>query len=554
MKKYLLMCIVILFATLFYGNLLLAKDINIQHVRCDTDYHRIVDFVQLSNGGGAFGVGIIKDSSSTDPDTLEHWNARLIKYDANWNTIWEKSFGGNKADQFSLIRYIGGNRLLIGGQTVSTDGDVSYGWNCGVGNIWLCIIDTNGNFLHGLTWGCGSTTELLDMDIAKDGSIYCTGQTYAENGDFASNTGPSLVSNTYLGRADSLLNKKWMKVLAGDQSDAAFSMAINQSDQVILSGYGLSNNGDYAGCTGAGRQVIICIDSSQNIIWKRRYGDPNSNSPTFPLRTIIDSVNGDIYCISSIDTKGGDCADTNYSYLNEYGSRYSWIMRLDSVGNKIWSRIYGGFVPNITDPRPSVSASGAFLLDTHLWVLNTVYRDYGDNHDLGNDTGGIWLLRLDSNGNIINKLRCLNKYVNDGFSEKLKRVSGFDIGYMLIQTGTAPQYTNALDCKKKDMNVDLNESSLIYRLNLWPTGIPEIIEQEEQVFIYPNPADDKITVAFEENENRSIEVYTTEGKRIYISKQKRKTCEIDTHSWASGTYIVLVKSDKNKTTKKIIIQ
>lgn len=87
------------------------------------------------------------------------------------------------------------------------------------------------------------------------------------------------------------------------------------------------------------------------------------------------------------------------------------------------------------------------------------------------------------------------------------------------------------------------------------TAIHDDLRTQSHVAISPNPANDLITIA-SENEINGINVYTIFGKKIYASEKtlSYKTNEIDISSWPSGVYLVLVDEGDNFFTTKLVIQ
>ncbi len=65
--------------------------------------------------------------------------------------------------------------------------------------------------------------------------------------------------------------------------------------------------------------------------------------------------------------------------------------------------------------------------------------------------------------------------------------------------------------------------------------------------IYPNPAEDKFTIAFQNINNiKNVEIYSILGKRVFHNSPKRKVLEIKTTKFKTGIYLVKAFSEDNQ--------
>jgi hypothetical protein len=101
-------------------------------------------------------------------------------------------------------------------------------------------------------------------------------------------------------------------------------------------------------------------------------------------------------------------------------------------------------------------------------------------------------------------------------------------------------------------NATRKNGDIAYTYTIQPspiTGINEIISNDF-VKIFPNPANNKISIQYKENNNYQIKILNIMGETVLITKTK----EIDISSLPNGTYFLNFETDKFLTTKKIIIQ
>ena len=113
------------------------------------------------------------------------------------------------------------------------------------------------------------------------------------------------------------------------------------------------------------------------------------------------------------------------------------------------------------------------------------------------------------------------------------------------QTNLSTNFTKTYDVK--DATIKLLVSS--------STGCLDSLSKP--IKIYPNPANDKITVSFDRpvNEKVRIQIINTSGMTIFSSgvTPKGKIVELDVSGLASGIYIVNIRTKDFITNKKVII-
>ncbi|MFX1492016.1 MAG: hypothetical protein ACFFBU_07130 [Promethearchaeota archaeon] len=114
--------------------------------------------------GGDFAItGYSTHSIGTDRDV---W---VLRIDANGNLLWNKTFGGTKADAgWSIILNHEGN-LVVAGVTES--------FGAGDEDIWLLCIDTSGNHLWNQTFGGTAKDRGWDVTLVQDGGYAIIGYT-----------------------------------------------------------------------------------------------------------------------------------------------------------------------------------------------------------------------------------------------------------------------------------------------------------------------------------------------------------------------------------------
>ena len=89
-------------------------------------------------------------------------------------------------------------------------------------------------------------------------------------------------------------------------------------------------------------------------------------------------------------------------------------------------------------------------------------------------------------------------------------------------------------------------------------GISNLLNENSEIKIYPNPSDGKINLTMGQFDNLNVEVYNIYGEKIYSSVNSQigtaSNCQINLSSQPSGIYFLQIKSEKEILSKKIIIR
>ena len=84
------------------------------------------------------------------------------------------------------------------------------------------------------------------------------------------------------------------------------------------------------------------------------------------------------------------------------------------------------------------------------------------------------------------------------------------------------------------------------------TTATSISELEKNNFaVFPNPANDFLTITSADNKIFSVTIFNSFGEKIY-SAQTTTNLNVETVNFSSGLYFVQIIADKKSFTKKII--
>lgn len=156
-----------------------------------------------------------------------------------------------------------------------------------------------------------------------------------------------------------------------------------------MAGYSNSNDGDVVGGASHGNNAeywIFKIDSVGNILWQKTYGGGDDDLAS----SIIETPDKGLMVLGFSQSYDGDITDHHMVGVNNEVD--AWLVRLDSNGNKIWAKSYGG--TNADEGSSIVQAGNNYYL---ACTAKSTDGDVTGNHG-GTD---FWVVKINGNGNII---------------------------------------------------------------------------------------------------------------------------------------------------------
>jgi len=241
-----------------------------------------------------------------------------------------KTFGGSGGDYaFSIVQTSDGG-FVAAGHTFSNDGDFA-GLNKGGTDILVIKINSSGAKEWVKTFG-GSGGDLgISISNAPDGGFILTGYGDSNDGDFAGlNKG---FDDILVMKINSTGEKQWIKTFGGTGDDRGFSIAQTQDAGYILTGTSTSNDGDFAGLNkGIDDIMVIKVNSTGEKQWIKTFGGSEKDYG----RSIVSTTDGGYIITGHYRSGDGDFAGLSYASNDLY------IIKLNSTGGKQWTKTFAG--------------------------------------------------------------------------------------------------------------------------------------------------------------------------------------------------------------------
>lgn len=267
--------------------------------------------------------------------------------DITYDTLWSKAYGGSKSEYPSFINItpLPNGNILLSGTTKSYDMDFVTNPFQGGRALYFMEIDTAGTILKTklLNSNSGpSGTTLGDVTVDSNGNIYATGSTWNDNMDFAH---VALGKDGYIVKLDPGLNVEWIRFWIGYGSDQPAGIGLIQNGNIAVTGI-TGDTGTVAMLShldmGKGDLYVEAYSPAGVTLWNGRYGGTQLD---VGRKVVYAPGTNDIYVVGETNSATGDIgyhtANADASDTNRLEEQNLWVLRLDTLGTLLHSKVYG---------------------------------------------------------------------------------------------------------------------------------------------------------------------------------------------------------------------
>ncbi len=289
---------------------------------------------QISDGGFII-------TGYTDSFGVVNDDVYLIRIDANGNTVWSKTYGGDGLDFGYAVKQTSDGGFIVAGSTDLGSAN---------GSLYLLRIGSEGDTIFTKVIGGSGIDRASAVCQTTDGGFIIGGYTssYGAGGN-----------DFYLLKTTSSGIISWEKTYGGANSDQG-----NDVQQTTDGGYIFVGNSMSFGA-GANDVYLIKTDANGIPAWSKTYGGVNSE-----------------YGNSVQQTSNGGYMVAGYSasFAGDY------LIKTDAVGNPVWTKAIGGTVFDWGNSMQQTS-DGGFVIG-------------GYTMSFGSGNMDISLIKTDADGNI----------------------------------------------------------------------------------------------------------------------------------------------------------
>ncbi len=278
----------------------------------ETDY---LEKVSETSDSGFIAIG---QTYSFDFDVSNYHGSGdifVVKVDKNGILQWSKAFGGIDGDYGKVARETTRGTFLIGGNTLSNDGDISGHHSTSSADIWIAELDSLGNLLSQRCYGGLSVDNISNIIIAGS-YYYIMGETASNNGDITNNNGGY---NIWLAKLDSTGNIIWQNNYGGIFAEGCYNGHQTSDSGFVVCGIAFDDDGIITGTHGFEDYLILKVDSNGNYQWSKCLGGIWDDR----AKDVLETVDGDYIVVGESQSDDGDVG-------NNYGLEDWWVVRIST--------------------------------------------------------------------------------------------------------------------------------------------------------------------------------------------------------------------------------
>ncbi len=409
----------------------------------------------------------------------------LMKTNSSGDTLWTNTYGGMNEDGGNSVEQTSDGGYIIVGYTNS--------FGAGYFDLYLLKTDSTGDLLWSKTFGGTSTENGYSVQETSDHGFIIAGFTSLNAGNF----------DAYLIKTTSIGDTLWTKKYGGSSHDYG-----NCVKQTTDGGYVLVG---YTGSFGAGNSDVYVIktNSGGDTIWTKTFGG------------IMADFGNDI----QQTTDGGYIiVGTTYSFYGTGNTSDVYLIKTNSVGDTLWSKMFGGVS---IDEGHSVqqTSDGGYIISGFTWTFS------------GNVSYDAYLIKCDANG---------YSGCYENFPPTIVSLSSSNVvtPHTLV---TSPNSITGSTSSEIGSGANVSQMCLDVGVSLLPDN--------NFFIVYPNPTLGKFRVLNIDSGNWSLHIYTILGECVLSIDKFSSLTEIDLSRQSRGYYICKLQNElQNWQTELIIVE
>jgi len=487
--------------------------------------------------GSSIQVGGKSTVSSVASKQNNGYDFHLVKLNQQGEEVWEKYFSGQNHDFLSATVATQEGGFLLAGTSHSGKGLDKKDASKGGSDIWLIRINEFGDELWQKTIGTSQDEEARSVIQTADFGFMVAGNVQNSANGFGSKD----VTVTRLDKNGKVLSEL---ILGGRGLDEVEKMIPTPDGGALLGVYSRSSAFVGSGRMEAGSSTInyqpkttnnfgegdywvIKLTKDNKVEWEKNFGGKGDDH----LRTMVFTSSGYIIGGESRSERSG-----NKTVGIEEGTDV-WLISLNTKGDEQWQKSYNFKNRDILMGMNVINKSQDKReknQDLTKGILLGGYTQAEGKIEADDET--FWMLYIDNNGN-----EQWRKHVKGESRKKEERLSDLKMNKdgSIVLAGTSAE-----ELGKENWKI----------VKLGDSQIDQLIEKQN-IKIYPNPVSDYayVEIGFDFNE-ADIILYDMGGRQLQNLKTKNKVTKINTQNLIQGAYLIVIKTDTEKTANAKLIK
>jgi hypothetical protein len=448
----------------------------------------------------------------------------IIKLDSLGTIVWQKCLGGTGFERANDIKQLPDSGFIIAGYSDSFDGDVTnvHGF---YDDYWLVKLDKTGSIEWQKCLGGSDTDWGMSVTNNYNNGYAVVGEANSSDGDVSLHHGST---DLWVAKTDSIGNLQWQKSLGGLDYEFAGQIIPTLDNGFFVSGTTNSPDGDVTGYHGLGDGWVIKLNGAGTIVWNKAIGGSagdaiKSMKPTHDQAYILI----------------GSSQSNDFDVSGNHGNTDFWLVKMDSIGNIIWQKCFGGSNADF-GLSASTTSDGGYVLTGATGSNDGQVTTWLGGSD-------IWIVKTDSLANLEWQKTIGGSAVDEPYSIEQTR----DEGYILAG------FTSS-----NDSDVSGNHAPFFYDdmwiVKLAPIGMEIVEEDLFKDFTSYFDVIKNLQVRFYSNKVEELEIQLLDISGRVLSHTQFKSnpgfnhFQLTNLEIASGIYFIQLSNQATKNVKKVL--
>lgn len=475
----------------------------------------------------------------------------LLKTNQQGQKIWDMRYGGTSREDLSFIKRSTDGGYILGGTTYSDlGGDISQPLADTIAlqpkcDYWIFKIDSNGNKLWDKRYGGLGADNLADIQSTKDGGYILAGNSQSPTGGNKTHNNWAAYPDAdyWIVKIDATGNQVWDKTYGGTLVENLHSVTLTPDGGYLLGGISFSDS------TGNKTQANWDTSLTYSDIWLVKID--SSGNKIWDKR--FGGTSADyLYCQLADSTgyilAGGSTSlaggDKTQSTLGN-GADF-WLLKIDLAGNKIWDKTIGG--------NGNEKLSSIYRTTDNGYILCGLSASSASRDKSENNLGAldVWIVKVDSMANIQWDKTIFTADSSEVYPDFAKAVQMKDSCY------TIASHISGMGGYCNQPNRDPGYQSTDYWLIKFCatlTGLPTYTNNAA-ISLFPNPAFNQLAVfltSYAANDKLQIQSLIGQPLTDAIPIVSNQTL-IDISFLPAGIYLAVLQSNEQRIVKRFIKQ
>lgn len=545
-------------------------------------------------------------------------NAQTVSFD------WAKKMGSTTNDYaYSVAVDSVGNVYTTGFFQGTVDFDPGAGTynltSAGLSDMFVTKLDSMGNFVWAKRVGGAASDYGFALTLDKQANVFIAGY-FKGQADFDPSTAgtfnltPVGSFDVFITKLDAAGNFVWAKQFGGASDELCYTIHVDAMGNIFTCGYfnsatdfDPSVNTNNLTPSGSFDIFISKLNANGDYVWAKQFGGSNYDIG----RYITTDLNGNIYVSGYFNGTCDFDPSANTANLISAGLDDIFIAKLDSTGNYLWAKQFGG---TSSDFMSSLVVDELGNTYTTGYFNTTAVFDSTTTTLVSNGQDDIFICKMDAAGNLVwvkqiggasfdeAKSICMdsqhNLYITGSFNQTtdfdpnngistLTSAGGDDVFVCKLDTAGNFIWVKQIGGSSNDYaySIKVNAENNIYTAGFFqgtcdfdpsvasstmtsaggPDAFIHKMSQQQMVslketihqsfLLFPNPASNQLNMVFEkELLNAEIKITNTIGQIVFEKRHLNDNqFSLSIANFETGVYLVEVK-ENNILLRKLFVK